>query len=336
MSESEFAFTLKKQLQAIKNQSYEELISAKRSSVQYAHLHDKAHYESLIYNPLQENLDTLQPGIECVETEEQDDLFTWFLTNTSSVPLSTTTGRALKILVKDQSTMRYIGLLAFTSCVFDVAPYLGVSKVTATQLNTIRKSVVNMSCCVPLQPFGKICRGGKLLALIAFSQEVMDAYKCKFGIPVAMILTLSIHGKSIQYDRLKELRLMGYTYGQSAIHISDSLVEDSRHFLQSRDVDTRNLSKINIMKRTLELLHLPHDTLTHGKKRGIYVGFTSSNSTPFLLGRESSLVFDKLRSVSDAHSFWQSRWMKAKENAATPGAVADKDEKQENSLLTSA
>jgi hypothetical protein len=74
---------------------------------------------------------------------------------------------------------------------------------------------MNLSTCVGLQPFAFNYNGGKLLVKLAFSKEVMDKFYEKYNEQLLGIITTGLYGKSIQYDRLKELKFIGYTSGNS-------------------------------------------------------------------------------------------------------------------------
>jgi hypothetical protein len=62
--------------------------------------------------------------------------------------------------------------------------------------------------------------------MLAFSIELHQFYEKRYFYSLALITTTSIHGKSIQYDRLKQLKLIGYTKGFGTNHISASFIEE--------------------------------------------------------------------------------------------------------------
>lgn len=84
---------------------------------------------------------------------------------------------------------------------------------------------MNMSTCVPLQPFGFNFNGGKLLASLVFSQEVQEYFQQKYNEPLLGITTTSLYGKSIQYDRLECLKFVGYTKGNSVQNIPSEVTK---------------------------------------------------------------------------------------------------------------
>jgi hypothetical protein len=97
-------------------------------------------------------------------------------------------------------------------------------------------------------------------------------------------------------------------------HIPDKLVQSVKVFIG------QNYPKFNVTKKSkwqclrfaAEKLQIDTEKLFfHGQQRGIYVGFTSSNSREFLLKtRQENLAMDKLKSLDEISNFWKIRWAK--------------------------
>lgn len=135
---------------------------------------------------------------------------------------------------------------------------------------------VNISICVPLQPFGFNFCGGKLLAMLAFSNEVYDYYYNKYNTKIAYIMTTSINGKSIQYSKLKCLKYIGLTEGYGTGHIPDDIINDCKTFVIQKfpKYNIKKMSKHTILNLVIKTFHLNSNILQHDQKRGIYIGFT--------------------------------------------------------------
>ncbi|CAF3991126.1 unnamed protein product, partial [Adineta steineri] len=130
---------------------------------------------------------------------------------------------------------------------------------------------------------------------------------------LALITTTSIHGKSIQYDRLKQLKFIGYTKGFGTSHISASFMDKVREYLKvnNPEVLTRKQSKWQLLKFVAQKLNIDSSQLFyHGDQRGIYYGWTGTNANEFLLKTKMNFVQDKLQSVESTASFWKQRWAK--------------------------
>lgn len=80
--------------------------------------------------------------------------------------------------------------------------FLGMQKLTGDFAN---QHLLTAKVCVPTQPFGSLLRGGKLLALIAISNELRDWFNEKHKRNIAVFYTTSLYGStksSSQYDQL--------------------------------------------------------------------------------------------------------------------------------------
>jgi hypothetical protein len=166
------------------------------------------------------------------------------------------------------------------------------------------KNILNISCCVPLSPFGFNTTGGKLLASLAFSKEIFDYYQNKYNEPLLGIITTSINGKSIQYDRLKCLKMIGYTKGQGSVNIPGLLYKTCKDYNNTWKViyQIDRVDRLDFLKQLISHLELPRDILFHNHKRGIYFGyiFTTKFSDAFNL--------DELKTVDQIYNEWKNRW----------------------------
>lgn len=313
---------LRRQLLAASSRSYAELVKEKKDralkdlvSRRPAHF-----YEQQVFNGTIDDVEGIEILLEAVETPEQKDVFDYFRNTVSSVPQCANTGRTLSVLVRDGASSKYLGLIQLTQCVMHPSSYLPeLDRETAskTQIKHIRDNSVNLSICVPLQPFGFNYCGGKLLAMLAFSKEVHNLWTLKFKTRLACVHTTSIHGKSVQYDRLKELKFVGFTRGVGTVHIPKRLIDECRLYLMDccpppqrilQRWTVPELSHQNIVQLAAERLGLDEGVLEHGQRRGIYVGWTGSNAKAFLLQGSKVFEQDALADASGLGSFWCARW----------------------------
>ena len=175
----------------------------------------------------------------------------------------------------------------------------------------IRDHSANLSLCVPVQPFGFNFCGGKLLAMLAFSVELHKSYEIRYSNSLALISTTSIHGKSVQYDRLKQLKFIGYTKGFGTSHIPASFVAKGTEYLKLnypeslvRKQPTWQLLKLLGQKLNVDSAQLFY----HGKRRGIYCGWTGTDANEFLLKKRTNFTSDKLQPADEISAFWKHRW----------------------------
>ena len=245
-------------------------------------------YENKVFNGNVVEVENIEIELEFVENHSQERIFEYYRNIVSSVPQYNIPGRQLKILVKDNISNTYLGLLQLTVDLLVNEKkniFLGVDdKDYGKYKKIIRDCGVNISICVPLQPFGFNFCGGKLLAMLAFSKEVYNYYYSKYNIKIAYIMTTSINGKSVQYSKLKCLKFIGLTAGFGTCHIPEDIINECKEFVSERfpKYKIKKMSKHTILNLVIKTLKLPQDILQHNQQRGIYIGWTSSDSSKII------------------------------------------------------
>jgi hypothetical protein len=166
---------------------------------------------------------------------------------------------------------------------------------------------MNISTCVPLQPFGFNFTGGKLLTKLVFSEEVQKIFREKYNNPLLAITTTSLYGKSIQYDRLKEIKLIGYTKGNSVYKYPKEFVQECNKYLKDYYNITVN-KKLYTISRVLQKLELPKDEFMISNPKGIYFGFVYPDSKDYLCNKINKIKEYKLKSINEIFNKWLNRW----------------------------
>ncbi|MCK4979159.1 MAG: hypothetical protein KAS62_02130, partial [Candidatus Delongbacteria bacterium] len=178
--------------------------------------------------------------------------------------------------------------------------------------NKLRENGANISICIPLQPFGFNFCGGKLMAMLAFSDEVYEYYSRKFDIKLKYLLTTSLYGKSIQYSRLKQLKYIGLSSGYGTGHLSSDLINLMKEYLtvKNHKLNVKRMSNHTIANHVVRELRLKNNILDHGQKRGIYIGVTGSDSISFIKDKTGthSWLPDLTKSVETIHNDWLNKY----------------------------
>jgi len=249
----------------------------------------------------------IDPELEFCENTNQQSIYNYLRKKTSCLPTTSVVGRQIRILVKDRKTGKYIGLLCLSSDVYS----LGERDAYLTKMDIdyrgnkdeFLKKFLNISCCVPLQPFGFNTNGGKLMASLAFSKEVFDYHLEKYGEPIYGFITTSIRGKSIQYDRLPHLKFIGFTKGFGTVQIPESLYNECKNYdkIWKATIPSKRVDKFTFLKQILKDLELPNNMLYHGQQRGIYFGFLFNS-------KFDETAFDNLKTVKQIYIQWKDRW----------------------------
>ena len=269
-------------------------------------------YEDMVFKGGFEDVKQIQLILEFVENDIQEKIFEYYRNVVSSVPQYNIPGRQVKILVKDGTTNKYLGLLQLTVDLLVNEKKNDFLKIEQKDYGKYKKIIrdcgVNISICVPLQPFGYNFCGGKLLAMIAFSKEVYDYYYNKYHIKIAYIMTTSIHGKSIQYAKLKCLKYIGLTEGYGTGHIPDNIVDDCKLFVEQRfpKYNIKKMSKHTILNLVIKTLQLNPDILQHNQRRGIYIGLTGTRSCEYIKNKlkDDKWNPDLLRPIENIFDEW--------------------------------
>ncbi|CAF0975627.1 unnamed protein product [Adineta steineri] len=303
-------------LQQLQQASVEQNKTETKST--YHQKYDDEYYSNLIWNSTSyDDVEKIQVQLVVVQNDDQRDLFDYIRHTVSSMPQCQVPGRTLSVLIYDKQSESYLGIIQFTTDLLKSEfkdAFINLEERKRGRLKQhIRDHSANLSICVPVQPFGYNFCGGKLLAMLAFSTELHQLYEKRYSKSLALITTTSIHGKSIQYDRLKQLKFIGYTKGFGTSHISASFMDKVREYLKvnNPEVLTRKQSKWQLLKFVAQKLNIDSSQLFyHGDQRGIYYGWTGTNANEFLLKTKMNFVQDKLQSVESTASFWKQRWAK--------------------------
>lgn len=271
--------------------------------------YDKDYYKNLIWEGDINSLQKIKLELELVETSEQRDLWKYFRNTTSSLPFqknSQLVGRQLIILVKDKITKKYLGIISLSSDLIhleDRDDYIGWTSNQRVNGNKL-KYIMNLSTCVPLQPFGFNFTGGKLLTKLAFSKEVMNMFENKYNHKLLGITTTGFHGKSIQYDRLKELKFVGYTKGNSVYKIPNELIDKCQTYLMSKGFNFSKRKKFFIVGQTLYELGLSRKDYMSDIPKGVYFGFSHHQSKDFLTENIEELEETKANDINIIFNDW--------------------------------
>jgi len=273
------------------------------------------YYENMLYKSTNiEDIIKIQIHLEFVENEKQKDIWNYYRRTVSSLKIyenSKMLGRQIYILVKDSITDKYLGILSLTSDNYnyeDRDRYIGWSHKDKQKIHHL----MNMSTCVPLQPFGFNFNGGKLLTSLVFSKEVLEYFNKKYNDHLLGITTTSLYGKSVQYDRLKCLKFVGYTKGNTSHGVPAEVTKLCNDYLKSDSDHKLNYNKkFIILHKTFDKLNISKDDILTANPKGIYFGFTCSKSKDYLCANLNEIpnpLNYSQKSVGEIFKWWIDRW----------------------------
>ena len=115
--------------------------------------------------------------IQVVDTPDLNKIYNVLLNLTSSHTNVAVPGRQARILVYETTTNKIMGFIRVNSPTLNMKPRGDVFDYKMSdQYDAVNNNMIVGTIIVPTQPFGFNCLGGKLLALIASSNEVRQAF----------------------------------------------------------------------------------------------------------------------------------------------------------------
>lgn len=290
-----------------------------KSSAHEKFFKDDKYYQDLQFNSINfEDISNIKIKLEFVENDKQLDIWNYYRKNVSSLKKidgGRLIGRQIYILVKDNNSNKYLGIISLSSDAYSYEKREEYIQWSFEEKNLKLKYIMNMSTCVPLQPFGFNFTGGKLLSMLAFSKEVQYYYYNKYNEPLLGITTTSLYGKSIQYDKLKELTFIGYTKGNSVKDIPPEVTKICNDYLKFEYGYNYKLSKkFIILQAAFSKLGIDKDDILSSNPKGIYFGFTSDKSKNFLRGKSKEIPVlhndAKIQSCDSIFTKWLQKYAK--------------------------
>ena len=286
-------------------------------------LQDKSFYENLVYNNTDiEQLKKIKVVLDFVDGNNlKQDIWNYYRRSVSSftaIEGGSLIGRQIYILVKDETTQKYLGIMSLSSDFMNLQSrddFIGWSQENKTlRLNNL----LNLSTCVPLQPFGFNFNGGKLLTSLAFSSEVLQHYKKKYGDNNGELLgitTTSLYGKSIQYDRLPCIKFMGFTHGNSVKEIPSKVTKLCCDYLKEEcNYNYPLRKKFIIIQCAFDKLNISKELYLKDNPKGVYFGYTYKQSKCILNNEmlptelNTDKTFNCIKTSEETFNWWLNRW----------------------------
>ena len=249
------------------------------------------------------------------------------------IPISEGYGRRLRFLVWDDHHKKLIGLFALGDAVFNLRArdeFIGWDHHRRVD------AMVNLMDAYALgavPPYNMLL-GGKLIASLVRTQDVVDTFQAKYHESVGVISGQSKHarlvavtttsalGRSSLYNRLRIggqsiFDSIGSTSGWGHFHISDELFDDLRGYLRSVGdsyADSHGYGqgpnyRLRLIRKALTLLGLDPDMARHGLTREVFFCSLASNALQFLRGDHKRVRYDLLPTVQEMGQAAMARWV---------------------------
>lgn len=290
-------------------------------------------------SPDEISVEEISPRLIPVHAESLESKVFAAATLTWSIPVSQGFGRRMRFLVRDQSNGKLIGIMGLADPVFNLRPRDAWVGWSAEQRKERLVHVMDAFVLGALPPYNRLL-GGKLVALLAASTEVVRHFRRKYGGSegiisekrknprLVLLTTTSALGRSSIYNRLRipgsveyltdvELERVPtwFTQGYGHFHVDGDLFSRLQGVLERRGHpyakgnrfgDGPNW-KVRVIRQAIRELGLSSELLRHGIQRQVFVVPLAENTRAFLLGRSKTPRYITLR-VSEIAEFWRRRW----------------------------
>lgn len=276
--------------------------------------------------------DRIYPRLVVVQPGSEAELLFRYACLHWSIPVSAGYGRRLRFLVYDESNGKLIGLLGLGDPVFSLGPRDQWIGWESSQKRGRLQYVMDLFVLGAVPPYSQLLCG-KLIALLATSREVQQAFRHKYHGKrslisgkaldgrLALLTTTSALGRSSLYNRLMYrgepvFRSVGFTRGSGEFQFSNGLYEDLRRLAAEHCQATAKhvrwgngfRNRRELLRKVLPLIGLSRELVYHGVQREIFVAPLASNAAAFLRG-ESQRLTSHDRTADDLFGWFRERWL---------------------------
>jgi hypothetical protein len=276
--------------------------------------------------------ETIRPLLHEVVAESEEELLFRYARLHWSIPVSAGYGRRVRFVVFDEANGKLIGLIGLGDPVFALGPRDGWIGWDRDARKERLRNVMDAFVVGAVPPYSQLL-GGKLIAMLMTSREVVDAFSRKYGAGttlirgresdgrLALITTSSALGRSSIYNRLsvdgRKLFISGgFTLGSGEFHLSNGVYRDVIAFARQHGEPSAKderwgtgwRSRREVVRRVLPQLGLSRELVYHGVRREVFLVPLASNAREFLRGEEAELHGTR-PSAAELFEYFRSRWL---------------------------
>ena len=274
----------------------------------------------------------IRPRLVLVQSGSEEELLFRYTRLHWSIPVSAGYGRRVRFVIYDESNGKLIGIFGLGDPVFSLGPrdhWIGWDH---NAKKARLQCVMDLFVLGAVPPYSSLLCG-KLVALLATSQEVHKVFHNKYGGRqsyisgkpldgrLALLTTTSALGRSSLYNRLNYrgqpvFERKGFTLGSGEFHFGNGFYKDLRKFaLENCDATGKHKlwgsgfrNRREVLRKTLPLLGLSQKLLYHGVKREIFLAPLAENTKAFLHGDHQRLRYYH-RTADDLFEWFRERWL---------------------------
>jgi hypothetical protein len=279
-----------------------------------------------IAKPEEIDIQKVKPYLVLVNESTEHKHIWSYATGYWSIPVTNGYGRRLRYFVFDEQNDKLIGIVGLADPVIG----LEMRDVNSIEWSVDQKLERLYNCMTAyilgaVPPYNRIL-GGKLVALTVMYPEVRkwfyDKYKNSKSIIkdvqkkpyLVYVDTMGAFGKSSIYNRLLNWDFIGYTKGQSHIHITaNGSWELIKKVVPPEEFNTYKYGqgpnwKMRILRKGLHELGLSEEVMSIGWQRGYYRCTLAENWKEYLQGKVNRVRW-KQYDKDQLLEHWKIRWM---------------------------
>lgn len=274
----------------------------------------------------------ISPRLIEVQPDSEEELLFRYARLHWSIPVSAGYGRRVRFLVIDECNDKLIGILGLGDPVFNLGPRDNWVGWTREDRQARIRAVMDAFVLGAVPPYSQLLCG-KLVALLATSDEVRNAVKRKYSGQktliagdthdghLALVTTTSALGRSSLYNRLRlnevpVFHSLGFTQGSGEFHFANGVYRELREFAEKNCIATAKDSRWGagfrnrreIIRKALPALGLNPNLVYHGVQREIFVAPLAHNTQAFLCGEHTHLRWFS-RPIADLFEAFRNRWL---------------------------
>lgn len=284
-------------------------------------------YRSYFADGADIHIDDIRPKLIEVTESWQSDLFrlaryTW------SLPYSSGYGRRIRFILIDESNEKLIGIIGLQSPPIDFNVRDKEFDFPKEQKVELINQMMDIFTLGAIPPYS-ILLGGKLVALSAAANEVVETYRRKYEgrvthmeqqvLPsnLVALTTTSAFGRSSIYNRLKfhdrlVAQRIGFTSGYGSFHLHQVYPEIKKFLYKYDEVksgygDGPRSVWVNC-RRAFSLVGITKNRLRHGVQREVFLFPLIANLKEYMSGQNVQPDFYDMPFDSIVE-WWRTRWM---------------------------
>jgi len=268
----------------------------------------------------------VKPYLIPVNQSEEHKRIWSYATSWWSIPVTAGYGRRIRFFVFDEQNDKLIGIVGLAD------PVIGLETRDAKSINWSKdQKLERLYNCMTayvlgaIPPYNRIL-GGKLVALTVMFPEVRRLFYEKYKNSKSIITniqkkpylvyidTMGAFGKSSIYNRLFNWDFIGYTKGQSHIHITaNGSWELIKKVVPPEEFNTYKYGqgpnwKMRILRKGLHELGLSEEMMSIGWQRGYYRCTLAGNWQEYLQGEVNRVKWKKF-DKEELVDYWNTRWV---------------------------